>query len=261
MRRTADDPAVSLPDLPAPAGRSRRAARTDWRLGGRTVRRWREELLGWALCGIGAGLILGTLLPHVWASPAAAVLGDVLIWLGMLVPVVRAFRLSVPVGLLRLRGTDILFGLALGLLLRLVQGWLAIAVGGGSAFPGYPLLDGRLAAGWWFTDLVAVVGISPVLEELAFRGVVLVALYTLLRRPLGRATAGLVAVIVSSGLFLLVHGWTGMSAPDAVAAVAVLGLVCGALVVLTGRIWGAVAVHVVFNASYVVLALVGTFLA
>jgi membrane protease YdiL (CAAX protease family) len=45
-----------------------------------------------------------------------------------------------------------------------------------------------------------------------------------------------------------------------VISLALLGVVGGLLVVLTGRIWPAVLVHIVYNGSYVVLALAGTFL-
>ena len=67
-------------------------------------------------------------------------------------------------------------------------------------------------------------------------------------RPFGRLTAGLVALLVSTGLFVLVHGLDRSTlAAGCVLSLALLGLVCGLLVLLTGRIWGAVLVHVVFN--------------
>ncbi len=45
--------------------------------------------------------------------------------------------------------------------------------------------------------------------------------------------------------------------PDVI-ALTVLGGVCALLVLLTGRIWAAVGVHVVYNALGVALALLGT---
>ena len=71
------------------------------------------------------------------------------------------------------------------------------------------------------------------------------------------AVAGAVAVVVSTGLFVLLHSLTGALAVDEVISLSLLGLVCGLLVVLTGRIWPAVLVHVVYNFTFVVLALAG----
>ena len=257
--------AALVEDLPAPDGeptrrsRSRRSERrTDWRLGGRTVRRWREWVLAAALAGLGVGVLAATaaslLWPTAWGSAAAMAL----LWLGMLAPVVFALTRSRPVGLLRLRTVDLLFGVALGLMLRLLQGWLAAATGGDEAFPQLERLGGQLPTGWAFTDVVAPVVVAPVVEEFFFRAVVLVALYTVLRRPCGKAVAGIAAVLFSSGLFVVVHGLLGELAVDQVVPIGLLGLVCGALVMLTGRIWAAVLTHAVFNAAWVALALAGT---
>ncbi|MCR2764226.1 CPBP family intramembrane metalloprotease [Microbacterium sp. zg.B48] len=155
---------------------------------------------------------------------------------------------------------DLLYGVALAGVLRVIQGWLEVAIGGSGAIPSYPLVNGQLSSLWWLTDAVSVVVIAPLIEEFFFRGVILVALYTLLRRPFGRVIAGLAAVILSTGLFVLLHGLTGAISTDRLVSVALLGLVCGMLVMLTGRIWGAVLAHVGFNLSFLVISLVGTFL-
>ena len=140
------------------------------------------------------------------------------------------------------------------------RGWISVAFGGSAALPSYPLIDGRLPSLWWFTDVVAVVTIAPVIEELLFRGVLVVALFTVFRRRAGRGVAGLVAVLVSTAVFVLVHAIDLGSSPDRAISTALLGLVCGTLVVLTGRIWPAVLVHVLFNVSFVALAVAGTYL-
>jgi len=90
--------------------------------------------------------------------------------------------------------------------------------------------------------------------------VVLVSVYTLLRRLVGVVMAGAVAVVVSTALFVLLHSLVGGIGVDEVISLSLLGLVCGALVMLTGRIWPAILVHVVYNGTFVVLALAGTFL-
>lgn len=239
--------------------RPKRVARTDWRLGGRTVFRWREGLLAIALVSLGLGVLAGVAIDLVWTSPWAPVLGTVLVWLGMLVPIVVAVRRSRPIGLLRFRALDVLYGVVLGGMLRLVQGSVALA-GGDASLPSYPLVDGALDRGWIITDGVGAAVVGPTIEEFFFRGVLLVALYTVLRRPLGAVASGVTAALVTSGVFVLVHALSAPTSVDGVVGLALLGLVCGILVLLTGRIWGAVLVHVVYNASFVALALVGTFL-
>jgi membrane protease YdiL (CAAX protease family) len=224
------------------------------------VHPWRSQVLAVALLGIGLGVILGgvlsIVLPAAWGGLAATGV----LWLGMLVPVVWAFTRSRPAGLLRIRWLDLLWGVGLGLLLRMVQGWLAVAAGGSGALPSYPSIGGSLPSGFLFADVLAPVVIAPVIEEFFFHGVVLVSVYTLLRRPVGRLMAGVVAVVVSTALFVLMHSVSGALPVDAVISLSLLGLVCGGLVMLTGRIWPAVLVHVVYNGTYVVLALAGTYL-
>jgi membrane protease YdiL (CAAX protease family) len=234
------------------------ALRADWRLGGRTVLHWQEGLLATAMLSLGAGMIAGTLVGWLWESPWAAASAAALLGAGMLVPVVFALSRSRPEGLLRFRALDLLYGAALGGLLRLAQGWIELASEGRATFPAYPLVDGRMSDAWWLTEGVAVVVAAPIVEEFFFRGVVLVALYTVLRGPFGHLVAGPVSVIASTGLFFLVHLLVADSAPANLLATALLGVVCSVLVVLTGRIWGAVLVHVVYNATYVTVAVVGT---
>lgn len=225
--------------------------RTDWRLGGRTVLRWRESLLAIALVGLGLGLAAGWVAQYVLSAP---LLATAIVWVGMLVPIVIALRRSIPVGLLRFRPIDLLWGVGLALGVRTVQGVLA-----GSAWPSYPTVDGHLTADWWFTGLVAPVAIAPVIEEFFFRVVIIVALFTVLRRPTGGFTAGFVAWLVSTGLFIVAHASSGVGDVASVVSMGVLGGACGLLVLLTGRIWGAVLLHILFNATGVALALVGTF--
>ena len=246
--RTVDDP------VDCPARRSRRVRRTDWRLGGRTVLHWRESLLAIALVGVGAG-ILGA------AGARAAGLGETIatlaLWVGMGVPVVVALSRSRPIGLLRFRPVDLVFGLGLGLAVRLGQGW---AGGTDAVFPRLATVDGAPASGWWFSDLLAPVLVAPLVETFFFAGVVLVALYTVLRRHVGALVAGAVSALVTTALFVFLHAAIGATTVADVVALSSLGLVMTLLVLLTGRIWGAVLAHVVFNASGAALLLIGTFL-
>lgn len=237
--------------------RSRRKpheARTDWRLGGRTVLRWREAALAVALVSLGAAVLLGSLVTTVWDSPWAAASATVLIWIGMLGPIVWAFTRSRPIGLLRLRAIDLLYGLVLGALLRTTQGWIE-GVGGTPVLPVLERVDGSLPLSTMLFDVVAPIVVAPVVEEFFFRAVLLVALYTVLRRPFGKFAAGLAAALASTALFVLMHGISSVGDVSGVVSLSLLGMVCALLVLLTGRIWGAVLVHAVYNASYVGLGL------
>ncbi|SFI75930.1 hypothetical protein SAMN04487751_2890 [Microbacterium saccharophilum] len=253
------EPVAPAFTAPSSRARTRRAGRTDWRLGGRTVRPWRELTLAWACFSLGAGVLLGFVISTSWASPWASFTATAVLWVSMLVPIVWAFRRSRPVGLLKLRPIDLLYGLALGVALRIFQGVVAEMSGTGATFPTFTTFDGQLPALWWLTDAASSVLIAPVVEEFFFRGVILVALYSALRRPFGKLTAGLGAGLVSTALFIIVHTVSGAIAPDTAVSLAAVGATCALLVLLTGRLWGAVLVHIVFNTTYFVLGLVGTF--
>ena len=236
----------------------RRRQRRTWVQGGSSVARWRTDLLGWTLVSLAAGILVSVTLNQVlppaiggWAAPAV-------LWLALLVPVVVAFNRSVPRPLLRFRATDLLYGLVLGVVLRLVQGWVARAAGGSNTWPSYVTLDGQLPTNWWFGELASGVVISPVLEEFFFRGVLLVVTYSVVRRFVGAGVGMFVSIIVSTVLFVLAHLVTVGLGWDMALTLGLVGLTCSLLVLLTGRIWGAVLVHVTFNASYVALAVIGT---
>ncbi|MBW9111723.1 CPBP family intramembrane glutamic endopeptidase [Microbacterium ureisolvens] len=240
---------------PRRSRRSAHEARTDWRLGGRTVYRWREGLLAVALISLGAGVLLGALVAAVWDSPWAAASATVIVWIGMLLPIAWAFTRSRPIGLLRIRALDVLYGLVLGALLRTTQGWLEGLDGTPALLPTLVQVDGVVPLSTVVFDVVAPVVVAPVVEEFFFRGVLLVALYTVLRRPFGKFAAGLAAALVSTALFVLMHGISSVGDVSGVVSLSLLGMVCAMLVLLTGRIWAAVLVHAVYNASYVALGL------
>ena len=180
------------------------------------------------------------------------------LWIGMAVPVVIAIVRTRPRGLFRFRWTDIVWGLALGIVLRLIQGWLDVAAGGAGGLPSYSTLNGDLGPLFWFTGVVGPVAIAPVMEELLFRGVILVTVYRTAKRGL---EAGILAVIASTALFVAIHSVNGVTRWDEPVYLTLVGVVTGTLVLLTGRIWGAVITHVVFNGMLVALTLVGTALA
>lgn len=245
------------PEAPAPREERRRSrtARTDWRLGGRTVRRWRESVLAVALIALAAAIAAATLVDAFWTDPRAGAVSTAIVWVGLAIAVVYAFGRSRPVGLFRFRPLDLLYGVAFALVLRLVQGGIEASERGAALFPSVILVDGRTPLDWWVVDVAGGLAIAPVLEELFFRGVVLVGVYSLLRRPFGALSAGIASVFTSSGLFVLLHALLPGTDLSGTLTLLLLGIVCASLVMLTGRIWGAVLVHVLYNATY--LALVG----
>ncbi|WP_322409916.1 CPBP family intramembrane glutamic endopeptidase [Microbacterium invictum] len=231
---------------------SGRRARTDWRLGGRTVRAWREWLLAVSLVALGLGVLLGAAVSAAWPGPAASVFATVVVVGGMMAPIVWGFTRSRPAGLLRFRPTDLLWGVGLGVALCLVRGVIT-----GGEFPSFTTLGGLPPAEWWIVDAFGGIFVAPVVEELFFRGILLVSVFTLLRRPVGYVAAGAVAALVSTGLFILLHAVTAGTDPTDITSLAMLGFIAAGIVLLTGRIWGAILLHAVFNTAAVAIGLIG----
>jgi membrane protease YdiL (CAAX protease family) len=153
----------------------------------------------------------------------------------------RALRLGVG-------PTALLVGLFAGLLLRTVAvGAEALAtgrVGGGSLSPGGDTV-GLVAV------IVASAIVSPVIEELFFRGTLLPAVGE--RIGAGRA-ADVVAIVLVAAVFALVHALAGLSLiPVVVAFVAGIGF---GLVARSHGAGAAIVAHVVFNVTG--LALIAT---
>jgi len=172
------------------------------------------------------------------------------------VAVIYALSRARPAGLLRLRAIDLLWGIGVGLGLRALQGWLAGV--NLSAFPTIATLDGSSGIAWMFTVAVPAVFVAPVLEEFFFRAVVLVGVYQLFRRAVGIGAAATTAVLTSAGAFVLLHAVGGVLALQDGIQLFVVGCACAVLVIVTGRIWGAVLAHVVYNATYIALLVVGS---
>lgn len=244
--------------LEASASRSHRRPRRprDWVQGGTSTQPLTWMTLAWVVVSLGLGLLAANLANALVGGETGARLGTLALWAGMLVPVVVVFVRTRPRGLFRFRGTDLLFGVVLGLALRVFVGWIEGAVNGRVDWPAYPSLGGS----WIYDELITTALIAPIVETLFFNGVLLVTLYTVFRRLTDqRIAAGVAAALTMTGTFMLVHAATGSLGTVAViAAVALVGVATATLVLVTGRIWGALVLHVVFNASYVVLAVVGT---
>ncbi|WP_144835098.1 CPBP family intramembrane glutamic endopeptidase [Microbacterium sp. BH-3-3-3] len=178
------------------------------------------------------------------------------LWFVLLSASIYALVSAPARSLFAFRSSDLLWGVGLAVLLRLGGGLLAGA--NTLPFPTIPL-EGMLD---WVTMVVLPQGfLGPVVEEIYFRAVLTVVVYRLLR-PLGRPLlAGLSAVFASAGCFVLLHcAFAPLPAADAVMLLT-LSVTCSSLVLMTGRIWGAVLTHIFYNVSYVALAAVGFLLA
>ncbi|MDF2045933.1 CPBP family intramembrane metalloprotease [Microbacterium sp. Kw_RZR3] len=113
---------------------------------------------------------------------------------------------------------------------------------------------------WWLTTATSAGVIAPVVEEFFFRAVVLVATYQLLRRSTGAPAAAVTSALVSAGGFVLLHAaFSAEGLTDGI-QLFIVGATCSALVLLTGRIWGAVVVHIAYNVSFLALVVLGSVL-
>jgi len=223
--------------------------------------------LGVAAIGILAAVVLVMLLNE--ASMRGMIrdpqLGVLLSYLVVWVPLLAAVltfcfvfgsrSLGRDIGL-RFRPLDLLWGLTLGVVARVLTTILEIAgygrMGGAGA-----ILDEPAHDLWWvFATILAPVAVAPLIEELFFRGLVLRAVRraaandgTAHRWALG------IAVGVSATTFTLVH-LIGVTSPTHAWIVGLstlfLGLGAGLLSAITGRLGGAIIAHVAFNGLIVV---------
>jgi uncharacterized protein len=212
------------------------------------------------------GVVLAILLVLlVSARITSAQLGVLLSYLAVWVPFVVLVLVAVfrhgsgsPVrdlGL-RFRPIDVLWGLAIGMLARVVASLIEIAgfgrMGGGGVTFGETVYDG-----WWlFGAVLAPVLLAPLLEEVFFRGLVLRAVAG--NVPGSRAVSLGVAIAVSGLVFALVHvvqATTVMETWVTGLGTLVFGLAAASVAAVTGRLGGAIIAHVTFNALVVLPAL------
>lgn len=193
--------------------------------------------------------------PFAWEWMSSTVL----MWLAMGGAVIFAFLRGRPAGLLSFCPSDLLWGLAMGLALRGLQG----VIGRANDLP-FPAASGSgsgLSTEWWLAVALPAGVVAPVLEEAFFRGLALVSIYQILRGSVGSLAAGATALLGSSGAFVLLHATSGALPLADGMQLFIVGGTCALLVLLTGRIWGAILSHVIYNASYLGLVVAGTLLA
>ncbi|GAA5205034.1 CPBP family intramembrane glutamic endopeptidase [Microbacterium kyungheense] len=218
----------------------------------------------WVAIGIAAIAFGATLLLLLvarrspgWPSPegvGGALLDIVLVLAPLALAVVAAAvvagaerRVGPATGLRPWRWLDVLAGLAVGLALRAVVELFVPTTGTlGGPF-------GTVTAAVVVAAIASVV-LAPLIEELYFRGLVQRALGDALAA--GRLLAGAVAILISTAAFVLLHmaSYAGATLGQIVAW-ALVGLGCGILTLFTGRLGGAIAAHLVYNALGVALLL------
>lgn len=211
-------------------------------------------MLAVAFVGVGAG-VLGAGVVNV-LLPATPILSTLALWSGLIAATAFAFIRARPAGLMRIRPTDLLWGLGFGLMLRALQGWVS-----GSDAAAFPSTSSTAGASWWLTTLLPAGFLGPLVEEFFFRAVLVVTIYQVMRRSVGQVAAAATALLVSAGVFVVLHGTRGALLLNDGLMLFGVGAACGLLVLLTGRLWGAVLLHVVYNLSYLTLVVIGMALA
>lgn len=207
------------------------------------------------LAGVGAGLI-GAYFAARISVPWAPFASTIALWLGLLAAISFALARAQPAGLFRFRSIDLLWGIGLGLGLRLVQGLLSGSHA--TAFPSMTPSEGFPEHAWWIATVLSAGLFAPLIEETMFRGVLLVAVYGLLFRGLGGFAASVTAVLCSAGSFVLLHAaFTELALASGV-QLFIVGTTCALIVIFTGRLAGAVLAHIVYNVTFLVLAVLGT---
>lgn len=253
-----------LPDpsatLEAQRVRRRRASDHMWLERGAN-RNWGWPLVAGGVGALALGLGVFWFLTRSATSPVAWFTANVVLWAVLLVPVLVAFRLSIPRQLFRFRWADVILGVSVGLMVRMLADVLLRSERGFLPWPTLADGTGQLPALWWLDSIVSSALAAPVVEELFFRAFLLVALYAVFCRITGSpAAAGVASALISAALFMLLHVVTsdgGLSTLGAIAML-VMGLAMAGLVLVTGRFWGALIAHLTFSGIWVTLALVGT---
>lgn len=233
-----------------------------------------ESNVAWARPNLGLGLVAGFYLaagllslawPRVipgrgawplWVQALADIVGLLVVLAAGAFVIARVAGPRVVRALgIHFAGIDLLLGLFVALITRAVVELITPSTGG--LVPVFVETDVDRVS----TVVVIAVGsalLAPLVEELFFRGAMQRLVHQLALPGLGRTAAGIVAVGVTTALFVLMHALPyGAAVPTAALLPPLLmGIGAGTLVAITGRLGGALVAHVLFNTVGVVLALV-----
>lgn len=202
---------------------------------------------------LGVGVVASGLVAHLTATPnnLTSLASSLVFWVSLAALSTYGLVGKQLDGLFDFRSRDLIWGLTLGLALRLFYGLTS-----GSDTHPFPTLQ----AGAGEVNLAGVilsVTISPLLEELVFRGVLLVCIYRLARTSFGALPSATVSICASAALFAAVHSIFAPQLFGDFAQFLLLGVASGTVVLLTGRIWGVVVLHYVYNLTFTVLQMGG----
>ena len=179
--------------------------------------------------------------------------GNVAVWLPLVFGIVWVVRRTGRdlFGRIRVDIGDLVFALGIVILTRVFDAVLSLSFSGTTGLAPAPSL-GPPDVGLLLVSAIGIVLVSPVLEELFFRGL----FQRLLAAELTPRTRWL-AVLLTAFLFALSHLFLGSATTtlggfQVFLTTFVLGLLTGTLVAVTNRIGGAIVAHVVFNLVAVV---------
>ena len=179
--------------------------------------------------------------------------GNVAVWLPLVFGIVWVVRRTGRdlFGRIRVDIGDLVFALGIVILTRVFDAVLSLSFSGTTGLVPAPSL-GPPDVGLLLVSAIGIVLVSPVLEELFFRGL----FQRLLAAELTPRTRWL-AVLLTAFLFALSHLFLGSATTtlggfQVFLTTFVLGLLTGTLVAMTNRIGGAIVAHVVFNLVAVV---------
>lgn len=222
-------------------------------------RAWRHPWVALAVAAVGALLAAAVILwlPSVhfalsgWPAVVIALADLVLLsapLLGAVLVAVRVTqeRFAAATGLRGFSWIDAVAGVGVGLTARALVELVAPTAGG---LGGGLVADDSSVPAATIVALAGAVLVTPLIEELFFRGLLQRALGDALAGA-GRWVAGVVAVLVATAIFTGLHVLAyGAFVPlGLLLGTVAVGLGCGVLTLLTGRLAGALIAHVVFNA-------------
>jgi membrane protease YdiL (CAAX protease family) len=203
------------------------------------------------LARVVGGLSRGGSIP----SPVLQVLAaDFAVWLPLAAGVLWVLRRSSGPGrarVLRLEIGDAIFAVGIVILCRVFDVFLGLSFDGTTGLTPAPSL-GTPDIGLLTVSGIGIVLVSPILEEVFFRGL-------FQRRMAAELTprTRFMAVLLTAFLFAVLHvllgaGTTQLEGFRVFLTIFALGSLTGTLVAMTDRIGGAILAHVLFNAVAVV---------
>lgn len=212
------------------------------------------------LVAMGAAVVLARVVAGIARtggipSPVLQVVAaDLAVWLPLVVGAAWVLRRSRRSGLtsrLRLDLGDVVFAIGIVIICRVLDVFLSISFTGTTGLTPAPSL-GTPDVGLLLVSAIGIVVVSPMLEEVVFRGL-------FQRRLAAELTprTRFLAVLLTAFLFALLHlllgaATTQLGGVQVFTTTFVLGLLTGTLVAMTDRIGGAILAHVLFNAVAVV---------